>query len=468
MADILYGIRTDDGKVVNIDEVSKGLDCNCICPQCKVKLIAKKGDKNIHHFAHYGEQNRECNIVKANESALHLMAKQIILEEKAIMMPALKIMKNQISLELPTEIINQLPDQYIYNESAIVTFDNVVLEKKYADFKPDIVGTKLQRELLIEIAVTHEVDEVKRKAVEKLGISMVEIDLSQFMDSPISKEKLKQSLLMSDNLKKWIYHRSYKDAITKAHDFYQNHEITIQYRNRKRMEEEEIRKKEEKKRRKEEETRKQLAEFERKYPNNEFKTILELWESRTKWMIAMNMLNYEIYEFYYDPNLDNRNGRGVWGRKCIEKEIQDGKTKHVFDKKRIPVKYWNKRVWVIVHSTTKPSSVEKLRDEILKLPEEKQEIYIKENLSKLINKEKSLDEILKQSRGKASILVKNNSSGDICGLILERNIYSCRITHVYLYKEVDGKLVDVPIIDKEAIFSSLKSTDEVWKIYNHN
>ena len=61
------------GDIVFVDDVAKGLDCECICPCCKAKLIAKNGGtKRIHHFAH--ASGIECE--GAYESMLHLLAKE--------------------------------------------------------------------------------------------------------------------------------------------------------------------------------------------------------------------------------------------------------------------------------------------------------------------------------------------------------------------------------------------------------
>lgn len=63
------------GELVYVDDVAKGLECECICPCCKAKLVAKNGGtKRIHHFAHASEI--ECE--GAYESMLHLLAKEKI------------------------------------------------------------------------------------------------------------------------------------------------------------------------------------------------------------------------------------------------------------------------------------------------------------------------------------------------------------------------------------------------------
>lgn len=65
-----------DGKLVYVDDVPNGNKCGCFCPACKEPLMAKKGEKRRHHFAHQSET--ECE--HAYESMLHLLAKEKIRE----------------------------------------------------------------------------------------------------------------------------------------------------------------------------------------------------------------------------------------------------------------------------------------------------------------------------------------------------------------------------------------------------
>ena len=77
---IKYGLRND--KIIHISELNneeRGLKCNCICPFCKTSLEAKLGTKNQHHFAH---TNLNCDTKIAQQTALHLLAKEIIETER--------------------------------------------------------------------------------------------------------------------------------------------------------------------------------------------------------------------------------------------------------------------------------------------------------------------------------------------------------------------------------------------------
>ncbi|MCM1318033.1 MAG: hypothetical protein NC241_07660 [Bacteroides sp.] len=57
---------------VSVDKVAKGLACNCFCPSCRERLIAKNGGtKRIHHFAH--ASGVDCD--SAYETMLHILAK---------------------------------------------------------------------------------------------------------------------------------------------------------------------------------------------------------------------------------------------------------------------------------------------------------------------------------------------------------------------------------------------------------
>ncbi len=68
---LIYAIDAQNN-FVSVDNVAKGLACNCYCPACKERLVAKNGGaKRIHHFAHASGVDCE----GAYETMLHRLAK---------------------------------------------------------------------------------------------------------------------------------------------------------------------------------------------------------------------------------------------------------------------------------------------------------------------------------------------------------------------------------------------------------
>ena len=138
-------------RYVSVEEVLRGLKCDCICPECKSLLIARQGEKKQWHFAH--ANNAEC--AGARMTALHLWAQQIIQEEKRIMLPPYK-------------------GRYYKPSKQLIQFDEVFLEQRISIndsyIQPDCIGRITRNgqahDLLIEILVTHEVDERKKNDIK--------------------------------------------------------------------------------------------------------------------------------------------------------------------------------------------------------------------------------------------------------------------------------------------------------------
>jgi hypothetical protein len=175
-----YGIIKQTGALVSVEEVLRGLKCDCICPECKSLLIARQGDNNQWHFAHVN--NAEC--ARAPMTALHLWAQQIIQKEKQIMLPPYKGRHYKLSKQL-------------------IQFDEVFLEQRIpihdTYIQPDCIG-RISRngqahDLLIEILVTHEVDERKKNDIKELKLACIEIDLSDLIDTDYTSEIIKKRIM---------------------------------------------------------------------------------------------------------------------------------------------------------------------------------------------------------------------------------------------------------------------------------
>ena len=74
-----------------IDESHNGLACNCTCPICGERLIARKGHGGkTPHFAH--QQDSPCTHPEyVKQSNIHAMAEQIFLEEKDILLSSVSL-----------------------------------------------------------------------------------------------------------------------------------------------------------------------------------------------------------------------------------------------------------------------------------------------------------------------------------------------------------------------------------------
>lgn len=148
-----------------IDDVPNGLECNCVCPGCKEKLIAKNDGKiREHHFAH--SSNKEC--VAGYQTMIHLLAKAIIMNKRIIpgFAPNNKfLVATEIGCEVRLDGYNIIPD--------VLAIAPVSINYQYIGSVQKLIP------FIIEIYVTHKVDEEKAAIIKNAGIPAIEINLSK-------------------------------------------------------------------------------------------------------------------------------------------------------------------------------------------------------------------------------------------------------------------------------------------------
>jgi competence protein CoiA len=183
-----------EGKVVSVDEVSRGLECRCNCSICGAPLMAKQGEQRIWHFAH--ATGNDCE--GSAETALHLAAKQVL--------------QQSMGLEIPEIIVEgtaQLADgrrasaQEVIPESWL-DFETVLLEQELAPIRPDVIGQSGSNKFIIEIAVTHFVDEHKRALLEALGFPAIEVQLDPSLRESWTWDALEEIVVHGTEFKSWI------------------------------------------------------------------------------------------------------------------------------------------------------------------------------------------------------------------------------------------------------------------------
>lgn len=90
-------------------------------------------------------------------------------------------------------------------ENKVFSIDSVILEKQQVGIIPDIIANIRGHKFFIEIAVTSFLDSEKQKKIEKIGIPVLEVNLSK-VERNETRGRLKQILIgTNSNLKTWKY-----------------------------------------------------------------------------------------------------------------------------------------------------------------------------------------------------------------------------------------------------------------------
>ena len=62
----------------------------------------------------------------------------------------------------------------------------------------------------------------KKKKAQQYGAAMLEIDLSDFQESPITSKKIREIVLQDEKNKKWIFYPLTKNYLAQAKNYYEN------------------------------------------------------------------------------------------------------------------------------------------------------------------------------------------------------------------------------------------------------
>jgi hypothetical protein len=153
-----FAIRGES--LVHISEVSSGRKCGCVCPACNEGLIARKGAKISHHFAH--DAGSKCSI----ETALHSLTKRLIHDgiQRALSAGA------SIGLSWRCDEC-----QGEHKGNLLKRGKTVRLEHSLGEVRPDILLLdSSERPLVaIEVVVTHPPEPEARDFYERENITLV-------------------------------------------------------------------------------------------------------------------------------------------------------------------------------------------------------------------------------------------------------------------------------------------------------
>lgn len=217
---LTYGLNLDNNQLVSINDVERGLECNCVCPKCGSKLVAKKGEERIYHFAHYDKE--DCG--GGQMTALHIYVQKILKERKKLLLPPcqdIKILKFLKDRTIYPLLCEKDVDVHFFNKKHNVKFDYVLLEKentRVGSFIPDCIGYKNEHKILIEVFVTHRVDKWKIEKIRQSGLTCLELDFSSMKDD-FTEEKIIKLLEEDIEHKVWINNPKYEERFIKIRDY---------------------------------------------------------------------------------------------------------------------------------------------------------------------------------------------------------------------------------------------------------
>ncbi|RWA52095.1 hypothetical protein AU476_19215 [Cupriavidus sp. UYMSc13B] len=175
-------------------------------PWMCARMVAKQGDSQVWHFAHHRAESCEAGY----ESALHMAVKQILAEERCLLLPHCGVIRHPIPInghplqersrrlsredrdrgvtwfdvfEYATTSAGELGQSHFKIPewgfadlpARTVHLDVVLIEKADGDIRPDIIGVVGGRRIFIEVAVTHFIDKEKLARIRDRGVATLEI-----------------------------------------------------------------------------------------------------------------------------------------------------------------------------------------------------------------------------------------------------------------------------------------------------
>lgn len=223
--------KHSSGRMIDIKDADNGLKCDCTCSCCGERLVARQGSISWS-FSH--ESGSEC--AGAIETALHQAAKQILLEEKMLFVGAYNPFANTAYPEnlfeyyphfrqtihddpvsvyeyfAGKDIANKVWGAYKKCQIERLTFTETFSEVQATNSTriPDVTASLDDKPLYIEIVVTHECDADKRADLKRLGIPVIEIDISSLRKIDFTLSDVR-TLLLNDGMfhsaiayRKWL------------------------------------------------------------------------------------------------------------------------------------------------------------------------------------------------------------------------------------------------------------------------
>jgi len=191
---LVYGLA-EGGALIHVSKVPSGLACGCVCPACGQRLRAHKGKVRAEHFVHH-DGGVACGV--GAETNAHYWAKGILERERRIRLPAVEARSGKHGLT--------------FFKSRFFEFDEVQVEQRMGQIVPDLILRKGERQLIVEVFVTHRCGPEKIAKIRAAGASALEVDLSAYRQC--DEEALIASAFLDTAKRTWLYNSQQARADT--------------------------------------------------------------------------------------------------------------------------------------------------------------------------------------------------------------------------------------------------------------
>ena len=104
------------------------------------------------------------------------------------------------------------------------------LEKNLSSIVPDVIFVSQKNSCIIEIAVTHFVDEIKEQKIKNLGLPALEIDLSECYRQNLTRVEIENEIINNIENRRWIYYPNLENLICQAELKYKKAIDEIEYK----------------------------------------------------------------------------------------------------------------------------------------------------------------------------------------------------------------------------------------------
>lgn len=175
-----FALENSSQQFVSVQDVPRGLACNCTCPSCKTPLEARQGTEKAWHFAHHTRNNAK-ETKKECEFSFFVSVTQ--------MLKQLLTAEGELTLKLPEYRLQNARDAGFctHKQILITTAHTVQLEARqtgvdfegiHADIYSEVRGEHSSVPLLITFSHKQRPFEPAISPLQQLPAGLIELDIT--------------------------------------------------------------------------------------------------------------------------------------------------------------------------------------------------------------------------------------------------------------------------------------------------